>query len=497
MRKSPQRSLAYVTYLLLLASVGLALGSPGTVAAGVYQLFLPLVNTQVGNVFYLSPNGNDSRSGSSAGQAWATFSRAWQTLRAGDTLVLLDGTYNQSIKPNQRNGEPGKPITIRAQNDGQAIIDGQFVREPMQLGDSHPTAIGNYYVIEGLVLKNSYRYVVNILGHHNVLRRVSAYDADTDTNTFVFNLGVTAQYNLIEDCVAAGTGRKMMLIYGGQYNTFRRCFTAWLEWDGRDWHDAWPWGENINIYNANHNIVENSIGYGSLPYRSISIISNCEHCAAIGNKVLGSIAINAGMNPDGTAKVWGATRPQPSQYTSIRDFDWPGQRAGFQIYAPGEIRDNLFQDIFAFGNAGLGLNFLQGNHPNVSNNRVVRATIINNGLDNRDGYGGLGTDAMQEELSRFSSIQDSRIDEIFVAWQSGTRRTTSMTGEGARLTHRYVDGVLTSEPLWPWPMEGRIQAELGISVTTEITALIFGSAASASGTAPQPDLQLFPELFWR
>jgi hypothetical protein len=51
-----------------------------------------------------------------------------------------------------------------------------------------------------------------------------------------------------------------------------------------------------------------------------------------------------------------------------------------------------------------------------------------------------------------------------------------MNGEGARLTHRYVDGVLTNEPLWPWPMEDRIQAELGFSVTELMTDLIFGTS---------------------
>ena len=50
-----------------------------------------------------------------------------------------------------------------------------------------------------------------------------------------------------------------------------------------------------------------------------------------------------------------------------------------------------------------------------------------------------------------------------------------MVGEGARLTYQYVNGVMTTDPLWPWPMEGRIQAELGISVTAMMTDLIFGT----------------------
>jgi hypothetical protein len=36
---------------------------------------------------------------------------------------------------------------------------------------------------------------------------------------------------------------------------------------------------------------------------------------------------------------------------------------------------------------------------------------------------------------------------------------------GATILYRYQDGVLTHQPLWPWPMEDRIKAETGSSVT--------------------------------
>jgi hypothetical protein len=69
---------------------------------------------------------------------------------------------------------------------------------------------------------------------------------------------------------------------------------------------------------------------------------------------------------------------------------------------------------------------------------------------------------------------------------------TSLDGEGARLTNRYVDGVLTDQPLWPWPMEDRIQAELGFSVTDFMTKLIFGTSTSLNDheTIPNTSLDL-------
>jgi hypothetical protein len=482
----PQKAGFIISAILLALSVII----PVLANDGYTQIYLPIVSNPITkpgepgtNTYYISPDGDDNLSGLTEGEGWATFNRAWQDIYPGDTLILLDGIYYQSLNPNKRNGEPGKPITIKANNDGKVIIDGQNQRTPVKIGDTWPGPIGDHFILEGIVARNSNHSVINIWGSNNILRRISAYDANTDTNSFGIEVAYRAHNNLIEDCIVAGSGRKMILIYGGTYNTIRRCFTDWREWDGREDGATWPWGENINIYNASFNIVENSIGYGPVPYRSISIIANCPHCVAIENMVLGSIAINAAMNDDGTPIDWGDTRPQPTEFTKMRDFEnWPGQRSGFQLFGTGDLSDNLFQDIFAYGNAGLGLTFLQGDNQNNNNIRVNRATIINNGLDNPIGpwraqYGGIDTDALLVELDKFDKIEDSYIEKIFIDWPSypsGERNTTSMNGEGARLTHRYVDGVLTDIPLWPWPMEERIQNELGISVTEMMTSLIFG-----------------------
>jgi len=404
-------------------------------------LFPAVVNAAT---YYVGPNGDDSQDGRSAARAWATFGRAWPTLAPGDTLILLDGLYTQPLEPNGRNGRAEAPITIRAQHDGQAIIDGQSVKIPVHL-------YRDYYVIEGIVARNGDHAVYFISGNHNTLRRVSGYDANTDDNSDVFAI-FDAQYNLIEDCIAAGSGRKMVMIYRGSHNTIRRCFADWRSWEGREWCDDWPWGDNIQIYNSDYNIIENSIGYGSVPVWSIAVQANAPTVTAIGNQVLGSISIYAGMNHDGSVKRWPATRPQPTDCTQMRSFQWPSQRAGFALYGNGVITDNLFRDIFAWGSAGLGLTvILDGEH---RNNIVDHVTLLNNGLDNPDGWGGMGAELRPEE----NHLWDER-REFWV-------ENEDEGGVGARLTQRYVDGRLTEEPLWPWPMEDRVRAELGFSPTT-------------------------------
>jgi hypothetical protein len=437
--------------------------------------------------YYVSPSGNDAYSGTTEGSAWGTFNHAWKFLYPGDTLILLDGVYRQTLNPNVRNGQPGLPITIRAKNDGKAIIDGEHVRMPVKLGDTWPGPIGEYFVIEGIVAKNSSYMVYGIWGSHNILRRVSGYNANTDTNAHVFAISGYGKYNLIEDCVAAGTGRKMVVVHLGEFNTVRRCFADWRQWDGREWHDCWPWGDGIEIYNASNNIIENSIAYSMNPTYQISLLAQGSNNRSTGNKILGTMAIRSGMKADGTPVDWGTTRPQPTEYTCIRDFEsWGGQRDGFNVYtAYAEIKDNLWQDIFAWGSAGVGVSWISslGTYPTTGNNHINRATILNNGLDNPCGgwpcvLGGLHTDALQADLNHFTSITNSKIENIFVSWPTypnGSRNLTSMNGEGARLTHRYIDGALTNQPLWPWPMEARIQNELGYSVTDMMTQIIFGT----------------------
>ena len=145
----------------------------------------------------------------------------------------MDGTYTEAttglVQPNVRNGQPGNPITIKAINDGQAVIDGQGENYPVRLGDNWGPhgAISDWFVVEGLVARNGGLGAIRIeKGNHNVLRRVSAYNASPDDNSLVLAINWGSD-NLVEDCVVAGTGRYMINVFTSNNNTVRRCFTQW------------------------------------------------------------------------------------------------------------------------------------------------------------------------------------------------------------------------------------------------------------------------------
>ena len=457
-------------------------------------VFLPSIHSlSPYNTFYLSPSGNDSHSGVKESEAWATFDHAWNFLFPGDTLILMDGIYHQSLFPNVRDGEPGKPITIRAKNDGKAVIEGDDVRVPVKLGQWANPGIGNYFTIEGIIAQNSSEEVYIIWGSNNTLRRVSGYNANKDQNTHVFTIA-EAHNNLIEDCVASGTGRKMVLIWGGSHNTIRRCFTNWVRYDAR-FFPYWPWGEDLEIYNGSNNIIENSISYGSPPQTAVSLYANIDSANGSNpysndNKILGVMAIQNGVFKDGTFWEWGVTRPQPTDETVVNESHlWAGSQIGFGTIMWGEqslIKNTLYQDIFSYQNAGLGFSEYANYDQKSVNTIMNRATIINNGLNAPSGDGGPGTNVKIDQFSHYT-ITNSRIGG------------TSYNGEGAKFIHRYVDGVLqdgtngtSAEFLWPWPMQNRVLTELGVDVTGEITETLQNNNTPTGKNLANPQISPLP-----
>lgn len=104
---------------------------------------------------YVSPNGSDSNPGTQA-EPWRTFERAIPALNPGATLVLEDGTYTASTtglltvncNSGANNGATGAPITVIAQDERQATIQGN--------GNSG-VSISNcsYWTVQGLYVTNT------------------------------------------------------------------------------------------------------------------------------------------------------------------------------------------------------------------------------------------------------------------------------------------------------------------------------------------------------
>jgi hypothetical protein len=80
---------------------------------------LPVATT--GPTHYVSPSGNDLNAGTSSAP-WRTIQKAANTVVAGDTVILMNGTYEEPSINMARGGTALAPVTFKAQNKWQAVI---------------------------------------------------------------------------------------------------------------------------------------------------------------------------------------------------------------------------------------------------------------------------------------------------------------------------------------------------------------------------------------
>ena len=461
------------------------------------SLFFPS-SAKSAHAYYVSPTGLDTNLGTSTSSPWGTFVKAWTVLQPGDTLYLMDGEYKQVLEPTI-NGTSGNPVTIKALNDGKAVINGEGVRSAVVIGKSWDlithtrdtiNPYGNYINVEGIVAKNSNMDVYQIYGRNVNLRRCSGYNANPHDNYHVitvWSLGTPANPAnvLVEDCVAAGSGRKMLVAYDTYVNVvFRRNFVAWQTWQGDSFClGRWPQNDGIELYPKayedqpdvlNNSIFENNINFGLTANTGIDLSPNPGMRA--GNKFLGDISLGTGMrwDPNNSNSVKfvpaaitlnpcsynGVSMPSScgSQGTQCNDFgNATSYRAGMAVGAlssPQVLKNNMFQDIFSAYNGSVGL-VAGAWGAGTTNNQLLNSTFVNNDIGAAPLPVGVpaGTDTTRADLNRFSLVRNLKIGQM------PTGESNPAPGTGATLQYRYVDGVLTSQPLWPWSMEERIRRE--------------------------------------
>ncbi len=105
-----------------------------------------------GKIYYVSGTGSDSNNGLKEGSAFRTLQKAADLVQAGDTVYVMNGTYEQSKYPNspvlninQKHGTEIAPITFKALPGHNPLIKSTNIQAINIAGSSH-------IVIEGLTL---------------------------------------------------------------------------------------------------------------------------------------------------------------------------------------------------------------------------------------------------------------------------------------------------------------------------------------------------------
>ncbi|NUQ62414.1 MAG: right-handed parallel beta-helix repeat-containing protein [Pirellulales bacterium] len=187
--------------------------------------------------FHVAPTGDDARSGLSATDAWRSVAHAAGQVRAGDTVLIHAGTYEEYVLV-RATGDEQSPIAFRAAPGETVWMEGsdRFRTTAFHLVATH------HVHIDGIRFRH-FRYaphsgdVINIFGgSDNVVRR--CFHDGRETSGYVGNfIRASGTRRLsVENCVMINGMGEGVTLYNCPdvsvrncvfYNNFIRALSAW------------------------------------------------------------------------------------------------------------------------------------------------------------------------------------------------------------------------------------------------------------------------------
>jgi hypothetical protein len=416
--------------------------------------------------YYASPTGTGN--GLSPSTPFQ-ISKFWSVAVAGKTLCLLDGTYTGGSSmiqaPSSFAGTASQPITIRALNEGKVLIDGQDSSRPVDLR-------GSWGILEGVNVRRGDNVNIMMRGTKWIVRRVVTWDGGVGEPHLI---EMSGSNNTIEDCAAFGTAEKLIAAGSSAAfatgNVIRRC---------------WARGEDAGDAPGATNGVEGGYGQDNVTYENI--LGTWHRSGAAGqptglfrqfrtwnSRWLGSIIY---MPP--------TALPGPTELFSVMtDGGSPQQQGDYHATTNTLIKDIVVYvspTHAAFNNLRAFVFAYQGPGPRGSNNRV----------ENIVGIAGMPSIYSSADYTVISKREGATLT---AALGAGKSVFTEVPG----ICKRYINGQLTNEPLWPWPMNQRIKDALlqsgraQVDVTQTIEAMFgpipvectTGSPGAAKMPAPR------------
>ena len=442
------------------------------------------------SVYYVSPHGRDSAPGTKA-RPWATFLRAMLSLKPGDTLYLEDGVYYQSLDVTV-SGRAGKPVFFKAASDGRAVVDALWQARALRIA-------GRAYVeVDGITFRHSgggpNAHGLDISNSSHLTLRRDIADGSSGYNSSVISLcGV--KDSLLVDCAGSGQGRVVLNILGCSNITVRRC---WLGWSG----PSTGGGDTCSIaqiYDSSHVLMENNIGVNltRTPTDDFGVWAHYRdagHDRFLGNVVYHTLAYSAGGFRDDAA--YGrhssynlfednvAILPVAGVYHSVLadasgtdhhvsendTYAGDGGGVGFLVHErPGRSGQETTAEIIncSFYRTGAGIDVSWSGKNFVSAHKYNNFYRVGKCLLHEKMMSPPGLDRTETCGSRAPGYDTAKYGRGGYLMVPPALRGRGEGGAdiGATVLFRYRNGRLTGIPLWPWPMEGRILAEFGVSPT--------------------------------
>lgn len=446
--------------------------------------------------FYLSPSGSDANDGRSPSRPWKTFRRAFGRggVGAGGELVLLDGTYSEAtgtgnISDDGRGSAqipsgPSRrqPTYVHARNPGMVRVAGNLRIGTKQQKYSNIIVRGITFEGRGSLYNTRY-VVIKECGFHDV----------SNSRRAVFGIGTNDHvmgnsYNLIEDVWIWGRSRVIAIDYRSDHNVWRRVV---IRGDGCSSAECAGSGNpnfGLSVYDGTHISVQNVIVMdrildGGEAYADFGTAQHSPGLPYGRHEWLGTIALNgpdrayyfeadhATITPAHSVRNcvgWnsaGGFSARVSGYNDVQNCTFLVRR-GIGIYIDDNLSDTgaTLKNHLVFGNGNKGVAaYVPYSHVNVS------GTWVEGEFATRCAAGCRSIDPLQGTPP---SIRYPTRIEPGSALKGAGEGGADM---GANVVNAYgIDGTvwgdpgfntLSARPLWPWPHEARLKAEMCAGVT--------------------------------
>ena len=404
------------------------------------------------DALFIAPDGNDTTGSGSASAPWKSFGKAFSALRSGGVLILKNGVYRESLGTSALqppSGSAGNLTVIRAETDGGVVIDTQ--------AQSIPLSISNSYIrIEGMKFLNGSQSVGNLSGDNVQVVRSAFGNAGAGLYDDIVD--VSGNGVLIEDSWMWGRGKVGILVGTGDTNdlnnvsrgiTLRRVVIRLDSYTGTLGYVG------VVMYGAADTTIENviTLDFNTAPtnfdwkggFRS----RDMQGGAGKSQRYFGTIALN--LPYDGY-------RMSDSSYENV---------IAWKVGGRGGLYEDSYQTGYQIKNATVGVSSqggIQTNTTSVSNSLLYAVSGGNVGGNYNHFF---NTPLPAGATNALTS--DPRLKYITRIETGSPANGTGLGGanRGATVTQRYQDGVLTTQPLWPWPNEQRIkqdfQTDFGLS----------------------------------
>ncbi len=399
----------------------------------IINLIIIIILSQIitAQTYYIDDNNCSDANPGTYDQPWCTFQHSFSQMQSGDELVVKDGYYNL-VRNGQvydriygiPGGTPNNYTIIRAEHDGGATIDGSF-NDRIGYQELNPytafviTVSNNYIRIEGLKFINGYQGVALFNGNYTEIKRTAF--ANTLPNHNVVQ--ISGRHILMEDSWVWGTGNVGIMFYGGQnicqgsghefdfpqYDTLRRVVVRTDESaDSGGSHGIIVYGgqdlllENVIVLDSAANTVPSAGNYRTgIRVRRSDCTENMSF--------YGTIVLNL-----------------PRDISNL----------GYSGY---EFVQTNCQDCIAWDTGGIS--FFEASWQNGFS--ITRGTAH----------------STQDSTTYFKAMT---CNDCLIDPDPATIRylPSPATTGGARIENKYYNGILTSEPLWPWPYQDRLYNDM-------------------------------------